>query len=68
MGPYPSYMPQVRIVAPSRMHTADCNLRQGARHLEGTYKGNCLRIFLNFSGSYGPIWALMGPYGPGPGP
>ena len=44
---------------------ADCNLRQGARHLKGTYKGNCFTYFFGF---FGPIWALMGPYGPGPGP
>ena len=25
-------------------------------------------IFFDFSGPYGPIWARMGPYGPGPGP
>ena len=31
-----------------------------------TSKAICLRIFLDFSGLYGPIRAHMGPYGPGP--
>ena len=40
---------------------ADCSLRQGARPLKGTYKGDFL---LNSSGPYGLIRAHMGPYGP----
>ena len=46
---------------------ADCNLRQGARHFKGTYKGECLtyslcffsELFLHWDhmGLYGPIWA-----------
>ena len=54
---------------------SDCNLRQGARHLKGTYKGDVFTYLFRFFGSiwahkgpYGPIWARMGPYGSGPGP
>ena len=39
----------------------DCNLRQGARPLEGTYIPNILCIFFDFSGPYGPVWAQPGP-------
>ena len=52
--------------------------KQGARHLKGTYKGDLFTYSLDFSGPCGPIrahmgpygfiWALMVPYGPGPGP
>ena len=44
---------------------SDCNLRQGARHLKGTYEGEFLMYIFGF---FRPIWALVGPYGPGPGP
>ena len=40
---------------------SDCNLRQGARHLTGTYEAD----FLHFLGGFfGSIWAHKGPYGP----
>ena len=29
-------------------HIADCNLRQGARALKGTYKGDILRYLFDF--------------------
>ena len=32
--------------------------------LQGFIKGNVFRIFLDFSGPYGPIGAQMGSYGP----
>ena len=35
--------------------------------LESLIKGNCFRIFGDFTGPYGPIRVRMGPYGPGPG-
>ena len=38
---------------------ADCSLRQGARPLKGTYKGDLFGYFLFY---------FSGPYGPGPGP
>ena len=44
---------------------ADCYLRQGARPFKGTYKGELFTYFLRF---FGPIWGLVGPYVPGPGP
>ena len=34
---------------------ADCNWRQGARHLKGTYKGDFLHMCLDFSCQYGPV-------------
>ena len=37
---------------------SDCNLRQGARHLKGTYKGD---LFTYSFGFFGPLWAHMGP-------
>ena len=47
---------------------ADCSLRQGAKHLKGTYEGKLFMYFLGFFGSiwahegkYEPIWARMGP-------
>ena len=39
----------------------DFSLKQGARHLKGTYKGE---LFTYFFGFFGPIWAHMGPIGP----
>ena len=36
--------PQVSTVT----DTADCNLRQSARHLKGTYKGDSFNIFFDF--------------------
>ena len=40
------------------MQNADCNLRQGARALKGTYKEH---LFMYFGIFFGPVWALMGP-------
>ena len=49
-------------------HRTDCSLRQGARPLKGTYKGDLFTYLLRFfgyiwahQGPYGPIWARMGP-------
>ena len=41
-----------------RAYGSDCNLRQGARHLKGTYKGDFFTYYFIF---FGPIWAHMGP-------
>ena len=52
-------------------NTTDCYLRQGARPLKGTYKGNIFTYFFVFRVHmcpYEPIWACMGTYGPRPGP
>ena len=38
---------------------SDCSLRQGARPLKGTYKGD---LFTYFFGFFGSIWAHKGPY------
>ena len=39
---------------------ADCSLRQGARHLKGTYKGNCLTYSLNCFVYFGIMFMLFG--------
>ena len=44
---------------PGRSIGTDCNLRQGARHLKGTYKGDFFTYF--FFRFVGPIWARPGP-------
>ena len=46
--------------APQRDNT-DCSLRQGARPLEGTYKGELFTYFFGFFGSIWTIWARTGP-------
>ena len=58
MGPNPDLGPNPGAVQESSCSSSDCSLRQGARHLKGTYKGEFFTKFLHFSA----------PYGPGPGP
>ena len=45
-------------IDPGPWKITDCDLRQGARHLKGTYKGNFLYLFVGF------FRALMGHMGP----
>ena len=37
----------------------DCNLRQGARHLKGTYKGDLFTFFFDFGSMFGDLLGFL---------